>query len=145
MILVIGIGNPLRSDDGVGQAAALEIGRCLPSQDVEILAVHQLTPELVEPISRAERVIFLDADVEHPPGHIEVTPIRPSDEAAGAFTHHVSPAGLLLGAQQLYETSPKGYLISIGASSFDFSETFSPQVQAAFFEYVTTVRQLIED
>jgi hydrogenase maturation protease len=143
MILVIGIGSPLRGDDGVGQAAAYELANRLPHTDMEVLGVHQLTPELVEPISRADRVIFLDADVRQEAGQIVTRQIHPLDDHAGAFSHHISPAALLLGARQLYGTAPEGYLISIGAETFAFSEQLSARVQAAFPDYITAAMNLL--
>jgi hydrogenase maturation protease len=59
-ILVIGYGSPLRSDDGVGQQIVKAIAAWgLPN--VEAIAVHQLTPELVEPIATVDIAIFIDA------------------------------------------------------------------------------------
>jgi Ni,Fe-hydrogenase maturation factor len=57
--LVIGIGNPLRGDDGVGRWLAQRAGRWLaPAQ---LRTVQQLTPELAADIALASRVLFIDA------------------------------------------------------------------------------------
>ncbi len=144
MILIIGIGSPLRGDDGVGQAAALALAELLSHTDVDVLTVHQLTPDLTEPISRARLVIFLDADIRQAAGEIVIHPLHPTDDRAGAFTHHISPAALLLGAHQLYGSAPPAYLISIGAQTFAFSEQLSPPVQAAFADYLAAALRLIE-
>ena len=45
--LVVGYGNPLRSDDGVGPFLANEIGG-LAMEDVTVKTCHQLNVELVE-------------------------------------------------------------------------------------------------
>ena len=58
--LIIGIGNPLRGDDGIGLDVASEFSRELRRDDVQVLATHQLTPELSELVSRADRVFFID-------------------------------------------------------------------------------------
>jgi len=55
--LVIGIGNPLRGDDGVGtwlaeQAAVLTAAE--PDGPVAVRSVQQLTPELAEELGRAQ-------------------------------------------------------------------------------------------
>jgi len=56
--LVIGIGNPLRGDDGIGwRLAAL-----LPARaGLAVRCSQQLTPELAEELAAVERVLFLDA------------------------------------------------------------------------------------
>src|SRR3954471_3504710 len=59
-VLVIGYGNTLRSDDGVGPHIAIEAAAWgLPR--LETIAVPQLTPELAELLASAELLIFVDA------------------------------------------------------------------------------------
>ena len=61
--LVIGYGNELRGDDAAGPrvAAAVEQWQ-LPG--VRVLILHQLTPELADPIASSGLVIFVDAALE---------------------------------------------------------------------------------
>lgn len=75
--LIIGYGNPLRGDDAVGFLAAERLSRTIADPGVTVLAVHQITPELAEPVSRARRVIFMDASVGAERGQIRERPIRP--------------------------------------------------------------------
>jgi hydrogenase maturation protease len=120
--LIIGYGNPLRGDDAFGYRAAERIPGAI--------AVHQLTPELMDPISRADRVIFLDAAAEGTPGEIRRRPVQPSPDASN-FTHHATPETLLAGARALYGRAPEALLITVTAATFDLSETLSPEVAAA--------------
>jgi hydrogenase maturation protease len=60
-ILIIGYGNPLKSDDGLGWHAAQELSRELTPPGVKVIRAHQLTPELAEEASTAELVLFIDA------------------------------------------------------------------------------------
>ncbi|MEB3362613.1 MAG: hypothetical protein VKI42_10885 [Synechococcaceae cyanobacterium] len=57
--LVIGIGNPLRGDDGVGRWLARRGELWLPQ--AQWRAVQQLTPELAADVAAAARVLFIDA------------------------------------------------------------------------------------
>ena len=59
--LIIGYGNPLRGDDGVGWEVASRLAATIPEEAAHIMTVHQLTPELAESVSEAELVIFIDA------------------------------------------------------------------------------------
>ena len=62
MRLVIGYGNELRRDDGLGpQAARAVAGWGMPG--VLALSCHQLTPELAEIVADAEEALFIDAAV----------------------------------------------------------------------------------
>src|SRR5690349_18792955 len=96
MILVIGYGNPLCGDDGIGPCAVEHMASDNDEacQDVEYLSLRQLTPELAEPISRAQAVIFVDAAAGGTSGEIHCQELLPPAESTqktqGAFSHHVN-------------------------------------------------------
>ncbi len=142
--LVVAYGNPLRGDDGVGWQAAILLSRELKEQ-VQVLARHQLTPELAETLSEASRVIFIDAACEGPAGQVRCQKVEGTSGAAQPFTHHVAPADLLAAAQHLYGHAPAGYLITINGDSFGYTETLSPAVQAALPNVVAQVRALAQE
>nr|MDQ2730551.1 hydrogenase maturation protease [Armatimonadota bacterium] len=66
--LVIGYGNPLRRDDGLGPMAAQRLAALADPLRVQVLTPYQLSPELAEPISQARFVLFIDASEEGVPG-----------------------------------------------------------------------------
>ena len=76
-VLIIGYGNPLRTDDGLGWQAVQRLAASLKHAPVEALAVHQLTPELGESIRSAGLVIFIDASHEGQPGTWTCAPVEP--------------------------------------------------------------------
>lgn len=120
-ILIIGYGNPLRGDDAVGYVAA---------ERLDGLARQQLTPELMEPISQAARVIFIDAKAGGEPGAIEERALKPAP-AGTAFTHYATPEALLAGAHKLYGRCPPATLITIAGSDFELGHPLSPPVRQA--------------
>lgn len=120
-LLIIGYGSPLRGDDAVGFEAAERLGG---------MALHQLTPELMEPISQAERVIFIDAKAGGDAGAIERREIS-AVPAKVAFTHQATPEGLLAGARALYGRCPAATLITIAGSDFEIGRPLSPPVRQA--------------
>lgn len=138
MILIIGYGNSLRGDDGVGSFVAHEFAR--RHLDVEVLTPHQLLPELVEPIGRADCVIFIDAGIDGQPGAITCCPVEPHSDAV-LFSHITTPAGLLAGAGELFGHTPDTWLITITGQDFDFGEQFSVPVQQA----IPSVLKLLQD
>jgi hydrogenase maturation protease len=129
-MLIIGYGNPLRGDDAFGYRAAERIPGAI--------AVHQLTPELMDPIARADRVLFLDATTEGAPGEIRRRQVLP---AAGAsnFTHHATPESLLAGAQSLYGRAPEATLITVTAATFTLGAPLSAEVAQALEEVLRVV------
>ncbi len=128
--LIIGYGNTLRGDDGFGRRAAERLRDVLDDPGIEILSVHQLTPELIEPVSRAQRVIFLDAAAGPEQGKITVTTLEAGDAPSG-FTHFATPAALLAGAKALYGGAPSGVLITVIGAAFEVGEGLSDPVERA--------------
>jgi hydrogenase maturation protease len=138
--LVIGYGNTLRSDDGAGILVAELLFERIHDPQIEILPQHQLTPELMEPISRAAHVIFIDAAAFGPAGKVHRIPLRPAP-ACARFTHHATPESLLAGAQALYGHTPEATLYTIPGRSFETGQELSPAVRRAVNELVATLEK----
>jgi len=130
-VLIIGYGNPLRGDDGFGWHAAQRLRELLHDPGIEILTVQQLTPELMEPISRAAKVIFLDAAATGEPGHLSVTPVDSTAAGSASFTHFATPGALLAGARALYGSAPEGLMISVAGADFNLGAELSEPVLRA--------------
>jgi hydrogenase maturation protease len=140
--LIVGYGNPLRGDDGVGQAVARAFAGEAASDGVEAIACHQLTPELAERFAAAARVVLIDAAAGSEAGRVCVAPLQPAPAPASTLGHHVEPAQLLRLAQALYGRSPEAYLVTIGVGSLELGEGLSAPVKAALPEVIATVRRL---
>jgi hydrogenase maturation protease len=138
--LVIGYGNTLRGDDGAGFLAAELLRDRLCDPEIEVLVQHQLTPELMEPISRAALVIFIDASVSGRPGKVQRIPLRPAP-ACARFTHHATPESLLAGAQSLYHHTPEATLYTIPGHSFETGQDLTPAVRQAVNELVDSLEK----
>jgi len=122
--LVIGFGNSLRGDDGVGPHVADVVASWgLPG--LRSMAVPQLTPELAEPLAAAELVIFVDARVAGRGEALEVRSLDPS-ESRGVLGHVSDPRSLLALARAVYGCQPRAWLITIPAADFSLGEGFSP-------------------
>jgi hydrogenase maturation protease len=123
MILIIGYGSTLRSDDGVGQHVAREIA-AQGWPDVRSIAATQLTPELAAEIARAKLVIFVDAVEGIAQQGVQAMDIS-AQAATGAMTHHATPQGLLALAQTLYGACPRAVLVSVPGVNFELGEGLS--------------------
>jgi len=141
--LIIGYGNPLRSDDGFGWHASRLLAEALAGCNVEVITCHQLTPELAEPLSQSARAVFIDADAEGVPGDIHLRTVAPEAPASFGFTHTCTSSGLLASAQQLYGRCPEAVIVTVTALSFEFGESLSPAVSAALPAVVDRVRQWV--
>jgi hydrogenase maturation protease len=138
--LIVGYGNALRGDDGAGYLAAELLRDRIQDPEIEILSQHQLLPELMEPISRAAHVIFIDASVSGRAGKVHRIPLRPAP-ACSRFTHHATPESLLAGAQSLYGHTPEATLYTIPGRFFETGQKLSPSVRRAVDELVATLEE----
>ena len=145
--LVIGYGNPLRADDGLGWAVAQRLRTDLAGDrhfgDVVVLAEHQLTPEMAQPISRARLVIFVDAREGDQPGRVDWNEVAPTGDGSLTFSHDVDPPSLIQMARLLYASCPAAVVVSVVGERFDFGTALSPVVQTAVPDVIRRIRTLL--
>ena len=143
-VLVIGYGNTLRGDDALGWHVADRL-RKSPPPKAEVIASHQLTPEMAEAISEAGRVVFVDAREDIAPGEIRIERLDPAQGDQAAFSHQCNPWGLLQSARVLYGVAPISLLVGVGGEDFDLGDRMSPAMTRALEETVALVKALIAD
>jgi hydrogenase maturation protease len=141
--LVIGLGNPLRGDDGVGVRVAQALAAQTLPDDVEV--VDGGTPGLgiVNLMEGRQRVILVDAaDVGKSPGQFVRFTL---DEVCLLGDHQhlsVHAAGVrdaLLLAQALKVLPDEVVIFGVQPVNLAWEETLSPQVEAALPSLITAV------
>jgi hydrogenase maturation protease len=139
-VVVIGYGNALRSDDGVGPQVARVVAHWnLPG--VRALAVHQLTPELAEVLAGASLAIFVDAAMDPGPPRYRVGLLAPTGSRDSG---HTSARGWLLAlARQLYGRTPRTRLVTISASRFDFGMRLKDVSERGMSETLEYIAHLV--
>jgi hydrogenase maturation protease len=142
--LIIAYGNPLRSDDGIGWHVAELLRRELTPPKVEIVCVHQLTPELAETASRADKVVFIDAACNGASGQIICTEVLPSAGVPG-LSHQLSPEQVIALCEQLYRRRPQAFIASVTGASFDHGEALSETLADTLPPLIEAVRALVAD
>lgn len=147
MTLIIGYGSTLRCDDGIGYIIAeqlMDAPSIINQQSTaEVIARHQLTPDLADAVHQADQVIFIDACADAAPGEVRVAEVKPSGENWGAFAHEMSPGVLLDCVKDLYGKTPRAHLITIGGEKFDIGEGLTPTVQAAIPAVLSQLSRLV--
>jgi hydrogenase maturation protease len=137
MLLVIGYGNELRRDDGVGPRVARAVADWgVPG--VRALAVHQLTPELADDIARAEEVVFIDA-ADGNTANVSVQQVRTALSNSLA-NHASSPPALLALAEVLYGRRPMAWLLTVPARDLGFGEGLSAEAEMDMTQALHYVR-----
>lgn len=138
--LLIGYGNPLRRDDGVGWLLASQlttqvdenIVQMVDGDIVRVIAAYQLTPEMAETLSQASEILFVDAVVGGSSGSwkVQTVPPNPAD-GISSLVHHLTPAALLALSQALYGRAPAAQILTVVGADFGYGEALSELVAAA--------------
>src|SRR5436309_1781985 len=130
-LLIIGIGNPLRGDDGLGWHAVSLLRDMLASEGINTLVCHQLTPELAESIASAERVIFIDAAIGRPAGEIKLNKLSREMLSPSSSSHASDPARLIAYTAALYGRAPQTFTLSVTGESYGYGESLSRPLQSS--------------
>jgi hydrogenase maturation protease len=121
-VTVVAYGNTLRSDDGVARRLAEELEE-LGLPQIQVISCDLLLPELAEAVSRAERVIFVDAEVN------STEPVRAhkvvAAESSQLMAHHASAAVILALARDVFSRAPEAWLVTIPGQDFGIGEGLS--------------------
>ncbi len=138
--LAIGIGNTLRSDDGLGPWLAERIADWrLPG--VTIRVVHQLTPELAVEIAQHDRVLFLDSSrTDDEPRLVEVEPAQ----TANRLGHAMSPGDILAWASAFGARRP-AWAARVPGSDYRFGEGLSAAAAEAGERALADIARLLRE
>jgi hydrogenase maturation protease len=140
-ILIIGYGNTLRGDDGVGPYVAT-VAASWGLAGVQSLAVPQLTPEIAELLVGAELAIFIDSRLDEDEEKIEVFSLAAS-ESARVLGHASDPRSLLALAQTVFGSHPRAWLITIPAADVSLGESLSPIAMRGAEAALARIRALV--
>jgi len=147
--LILGVGNPILSDDGVGIHVARKLKeRKRPGVDVEELAASGL--ELLDLVLGYDKVIIIDAiqTTKGIPGDIHVLDEADFEKSVhGSSPHGINIAtALALGRKIAPEKMPKTVVfIAVEAEDLvNVKEQLTPKVQAALPKVIKKVEDEIK-
>jgi hydrogenase maturation protease len=142
-LLILGLGNLLCTDDGVGPQAAQAIAetRIVP-EGVQVLDGGTLGLSLLPYLEDAERAILVDAiEVDAPPGtlvRLEGDEVGPA-VAARLSVHQVGVSDLIEAARWRGRIPPTLVLLGLVPASTELGVELSPRVQAAMPALINAV------
>jgi len=134
-ILILGLGNPLQGDDGIGCHVVQELEQRTLPDDVDVMDGGTPGIGLLDIFEGRRRVIIVDAaEMGRSPG--EVVRFRPEDVkltgSAQRFSLHRSGvADALALASELELALPDIVVFGVQPAQVDWNDRLSPQVQAA--------------
>ncbi|MFY9605738.1 MAG: hydrogenase maturation protease [Thermoplasmata archaeon] len=145
-VLVLGVGNPILSDDGVGIHVARELKkRKLPGVDVEELAASGL--ELLDVVRGYDKVVIIDAiqTTKGKPGELHVLEEKDFEKSIhGSSPHGINIAtALALGRKLVPNEMPRDVIFfAIEAEDLvNVGERLTPKVARALPRIVEQVKK----
>jgi hydrogenase maturation protease len=139
--LIIGIGNPLRSDDGLGWVVAEQLAQDNDT-DYDIHTVHQLTPELAEWMAGANLVVMIDASYEGESGELRIRPLSHSAQPGSVGTHHTTPEELAALTSAIYGYCPPVVVVTLTGANFGIGEHLSEVLTGRIYLVCEAVHQV---
>ena len=143
VMLVIGFGNVMRGDDGVGPAVA-EAVEALGISGVRVAVHHQLTPELAVPWAGVASVVFVDASMGHESEGVVVRELGfdLTAEGVGWNGHRFTPEALLALALEMNGTRPRAWCVEVPVLEFGWGPGLSAKAQRGVEGAVEAIRAL---
>ncbi len=146
--LVVGLGNPILGDDGVGWRVVEGVSRLRPYQEVAFLSLGGLS--LMERLIGYDRVILVDA-LQTGNGRIGSVVVCGLNELPNLNSGHTTAAhdtslqtALDLGQQMGAKLPDEIIIVGIAAEQvYDFSDELTPTIAEAVPKAVTAVLNLL--
>jgi hydrogenase maturation protease len=134
-LLVLGYGNEMRGDDGVGPLVAQLLEKRLDGRRVQVRQAHMLLPEFVVDFSEMDRIILVDATVNLPAGEWAKKRIEAARAADGSplpsVGHFLSPESVLGSVSTLFGKEPETWLYTIGVKEMAIGFLLAPASREA--------------
>jgi hydrogenase maturation protease len=148
-VLVLGVGNPLMSDDGVGQRLLAALAACLPALDgVEYLDAGTLGFMLLPRIEQCDALLALDAaSLDAAPGTVRVFEGEGLDAFLRTPRCSVHELGLrdLLDAARLTGSLPaRRAMVGVQPLQLGWGMALSPEVEASIPAAMEAARRVLE-
>lgn len=121
-ILVMGVGNPLMRDEGIGPRAVelLRAGYLFPDH-VDVVDAGTMSYMILDLLRGVDRLVIVDAirETGHPAGTVLV--LTPDDIAATQVMHSMHDVRVadILGAAALVDRAPKTVIVGVQIESIE--------------------------
>ena len=141
-ICIVGIGNRLRADDGVG-AYVCELIEKQQLPGVSFVITQQLDTVLIEELIQFNSVIFIDAAVNSK--GLSFLPVADMQQAPQSFSHHINAAMLVGLAKELFAARTQFYICAIGIDNIEMGNQLSAITKANANDAVVFITEWIQN
>lgn len=143
-ILILGIGNLLMNDEGVG----IHVVTRLEKEGItgaDLMDGGTGGFHLLGFIQSYKTIVIVDASLDdHPAGHVRITRPRYASDFPKQLSAHEIGLKDLIDAANLLGNMPELHLIAISVKDFqDMGTELSPEVEAAIPEAILRIREIV--
>lgn len=128
---LVGVGHPLRRDDGVGPWIVGAVREAVAGTRLSVVDAQSVPENFAPVVARSDcrNVVFVDAvSAEGPPGSVVFGPLAEFPEAESFSTHKLA---LSFCAKFLEASGKRVFLLGIVPSDLEFGEGLTPEVEKA--------------
>ncbi len=145
-MLVIGLGNRLRGDDGFGPEFLSRLER-KPPEGVELISYEGDPVGLIDIWSDAQLVVLIDATRStEVPGTVRRFDVHRDPLPAGPFatsSHLVGLATVIELARTLDKLAPTFIVLGVEGECFELGRGLSPELEGALVRLEVSVREIV--
>lgn len=141
---LVGVGNPMRRDDGIGPWLVGAVRDLAAATAHEIIDAQDVPENFVPVIARGDcrNVVFIDAvAADSTPGTVVFGPLADFAEAGSFSTHKLA---LSLSAKFLEAAGKKVFLLGVVPADIDFGTGFTAEVERAAASLLDLLRVAVK-
>jgi len=139
-ILLVGVGNTLRGDDGIGAYICSCID-ALKIPGVQTLLTQQLDTVLLDELMEAGHIIIADASFEGKA--VDFFKVNGNEPLHGSSSHHMSAPLLMQMAQTIYQKELSMMICAVAGYRFSMKEKLSVRAKTNADKAVTIITEWI--
>ena len=148
--LIIGLGNTIKGDDGVGIYVARELKSRLNDNNIDIKETHYSGLKLMDLVYDYEKVVIIDALKDGSKGAGEVRLFKPQNNNFDSTSHNLHNMNFVKNYSLLkktYSRMPDDFkIIGISIKGADsFKEGLSPEIKRKLPEITRRVIKFIKE
>ena len=145
-LLIFGIGNPGRQDDGLGSEFVEQLKQNLNTSDtiqIDFDSNYQLNIEDAETITNYDQVLFADASVESFDSY-KLEKVFPSDIKVEFTMHAVSPSFIVDLSRKMFGKLPEVFVLHIKGYEWELGRKMTERAKCNLEQSIIYIKRIIE-
>jgi hydrogenase maturation protease len=141
-MLILGIGNPLRGDDGIGAHVCVQLEE-LNIPGISVQTTHQLHTEWIFTFQQYDAVLLVDASLsDH---EVVIRPISTAAVSSSNLSHHMAASQIAALTSLIVGSSTLFFECAVPGDAFGLSDQLSEKGRMHADLAVASIKSWLED